>query len=98
LNLRAWVGDLDAPKEADREAYQPITVIISGLLWCIVESPDAATTATDGELWIDAGPVASLKEKPAIPTVPDGAFAWWIVVRQWNAFIYIAGMDASFGE
>ena len=99
LALNVWVGNIDAATDAEREAYRPVNVAISGLLWCIIEAPKTTgygSGIADG-LWIDAGPVSSLKNKPAIPTVPDEAFAWWIFVREWNAFIYIAGTDASFG-
>ena len=53
------------------------------------------TSTTGNELWIDAGPLHSLKNQPALPAVSDGAFVWWIFVRQWNAFMYIAATDAS---
>ena len=82
LDLRVWVGDSDAPVEAEREAYRPITLSISGLLWCAVEPPRTVAGGAGDELWIDAGPMSSLKDKPALPVVPDGAFAWWIFVQQ----------------
>ena len=96
LGLNVWVGNLDAATDAEREVYRPVTVIISGLLWCIIEAPETTDYPGVDGLWIDSGPVSSLKNTPAIPTVPDDVFAWWIFVREWNAFIYIAGTDASF--
>ena len=96
LALNVWVGDLKAATDAEREAYRSIDVTISGLLWCIIEPPRTTDYRSADGLWIDAGPVSNLKNKPAIPTVPDDAFAWWIFVREWNAFIYVAGTDASF--
>jgi hypothetical protein len=93
--LNVWVGDVAATTDAEREAYRPVTITISSLLWCIIESPRAERDGDADGLWIDAGPVSSLKSKPAIPTVPDDAFAWWTFVRERNAFIYIAGTDAS---
>jgi hypothetical protein len=95
LELRVCVGDPDAPTEIEREAYRPLTLSISGLLWCVVEPPKSVAGKSGDELWIDAGPVSSLKEKPAIPAVPANAFAWWIFVHEWNAFMYIAGSEAS---
>ncbi len=96
LTLDVWVGDLHAKTETEREAYRPITVNIHGLLWCITEAPESMNLRDDGKgLWIDAGPVSSLKEPRRIPAVPDDAFAWWVFVREWNAFIYIAGTDAA---
>ena len=95
LALNVWLGDVAATTDAEREAYRPVTVTISGLVRCIIESPREKGQGDADGLWIDAGPVSSLKIKPAIPAVPDGAFAWWIFRRQWNSFIYIAGTDAS---
>jgi hypothetical protein len=95
LALNVWVGDVAVTTDAEREAYRPVTVTISGLLWCIIESPAENGHGDDDGLSIDAGPLSSLKNKPTIPAVPDDAFAWWIFVREWNAFIYIAGTDAS---
>jgi hypothetical protein len=95
LALNMWVGDVAATTDAEREAYRPVTVTISGLLWCIIEPPGVNSQGDADGLWIDAGPVSGLKNKPTIPAVPDDAFAWWIFVREWNAFIYVAGTDAS---
>ena len=95
FGLRIHVGDPDATTEADREGYRSVTLTISGLLWCVIECPESADSATD-ELWIDAGPIESLKERPMV-AVPDGAFAWWIFVHQWNAFIYVAGRTPAIG-
>jgi len=90
------VTDLHAKTETERETYRPATLSIDGLWWCITEAPQSGKLRDDGKgLWIDAGPVSSLKEPPRIPVVSDNAFAWWIFVRQWNAFIYLAGTNAS---
>jgi hypothetical protein len=32
---------------------------------------------------------------PALPSVPQNAFANWIYVNGWNAFIYVAAEDAE---
>jgi hypothetical protein len=95
LALNVWVGDLDAESEAEREAYRPLTLTISGLRWCIIESPESGDDATDKGLWIDAGPLSDLQDKPTVPSVPADAVAWWIFVREWNAFIYLAGQAVS---
>jgi hypothetical protein len=95
FTLRAAIGNPDADTEAEREAYRPLTVTISALLWCVIESPELGNSATGEELQIDAGRLGDLKSRPNVPTVPAGAFAWWIYVQQWNAFIYVAGGAAT---
>ena len=94
FGLDICVGDPDANTEAEREAYRPVRLTISGLLWCVIECAESAANAGEG-LWIDAGSLDSLKQRPNVPGVPDGAFAWWIFVHQWNGFIYVAGRTAS---
>jgi len=94
LALDLSVGDVDADAHAEREAYRPAVITISGLLWCVIEAPKTNDESRD-DLWIDAGPVSTLKKKPSIPASPEDAFAWWIFVNQWNAFIYIAARNAS---
>ncbi len=95
LVLQVWVGDPDADTEVEREAYRPLTLTISGLLWCIIESHESLGETANKGLWIDAGRLSDLENKPAVPAVPTDAVAWWIFVREWNAFIYLAGRAAS---
>jgi len=95
LALNIWVGDPSAATEADREAYRAVTLTISGLLWCIIESPTSQDEVPADGLWIDGGLLSDLKEKPSVPTVPADAIALWLYVREWNSFIYIAGREAS---
>jgi len=95
LGLRIFTADPEAKTEAEREAYQSVTLTISGLLWCVIECPKNFEDAEGQELWIDAGSLDSLKERPKLPEVPERIFVWWIFVQQWNAFIYLAGAAAS---
>jgi hypothetical protein len=96
LDVDFCYGDPDGSSEAEREAYRRGEVVISGLVWCIIEPPAAQPTAMRSEgAWIDAGPVSDLKKKPALPEVPAGAFLWWLFNRDSNSFIYIAATDAS---
>ena len=95
FGVRVCVGDPNASTEAEREAHRSLTLTISGLLWCVLESPGNGYAASPEELWIDAGSLDSLTNRPLLPAVPEGAFAWWIFVKQWNAFIYVAGRSVS---
>jgi len=74
LALNVCVGDPDGETDAQREAYRPAIVIISGLFWCIVEAPETNDELSDG-LWIDAGPMSTLKRKAPIPPGGNGRIA-----------------------
>jgi len=89
------VGDPDAATDEQREAYKLAEVTISDLLWCIIEPPKTGTRPIESDLRIDAGSIGSLPRKPQTPDVPADAFAWWIFVDEWNAFIYVAAKSAS---
>ena len=93
LELNIWVGD-----DEEREAYRRAQVTLSGLLFWVSEPPDPSYPfASPRPLWIDAGPLTDKlpERQPALPPVPQGAFANWIFVRDWNAFIYVAAEDAN---
>jgi hypothetical protein len=96
LDLDLLYGDPNAEAEAEREAYRSGQVVISGLVWCVMEP--ALTTGghrgLDGSR-IDGGPVSELKEPPPLPAVPEGAFSWWFFVDESNSFIYVAATDAA---
>jgi hypothetical protein len=93
LDLNVWVGD-----EEERETYRPAELILSGLLFWVSEPPDPSYPyALPRPLSIDAGPFTDTqpKNQPALPPVPPGAFANWLYVRDWNAFVYVAARNAS---
>lgn len=96
LKLELWIGDLDSAVEEEREAYAECELTVSGLCFCIVETPDG-DEAGEGAVSIDAGPTTpELMEKYGwkLPRVPPGSFIHWLYVSPWNAFIHIAGREA----
>lgn len=97
LSLDIWVGDMNAPPGNAREAYRQADVLLSGLIYCVCEAPDAQYPfAGAHSITIDIGAIHQLKTPPAmnLPPVPEAAFANWIYVKDWNAFIYVAAQDA----
>jgi hypothetical protein len=34
-------------------------------------------------------------QRPGV-TLPEGSFAYWFFVNNWNSFIHVAAMDAQF--
>src|SRR5215831_10822224 len=75
MAVRICVGDVNSTIEAAREAYRAATLTLTGLQWCVIERPNGASKATEDGLWIDAGPLNDLKQKPNLPAIPDDAFA-----------------------
>jgi hypothetical protein len=97
LVLDIWVAD-DVKKPDEIEAYRLAEVILSGLAFWVSEPPDDHYSPSQaGPLRIDTGSMATLERKKALrlPALPKGAFANWIFVTDWNAFIYLAAEDAQ---
>jgi hypothetical protein len=58
LDVDLWYGDLDADTEAEREAYRRGQVVVSGVVWCVIEPP--RTGGVRGPSRIDAGTVSDV--------------------------------------
>lgn len=90
-----WIADMTTDQ---REAYRLAEITLSGLLFWVSEPPDAKYPfdATGGER-IDVGPLTELSNKSSLklPPIPDGAFANWVFLTEWNAFIYVAAREAT---
>jgi hypothetical protein len=96
LDLDLSYGDPNVATEAERDAYRRGQVVISGLVWCVMEPPrtPGSKRSEDGSR-IDAGPLSALKDAPELLAVPSGAFSWWFYLDEPNSFIYIAATDAT---
>lgn len=99
LLLDLCVGDPSAETEELREGYRQAEVKLSGLLYWVIEPPDARYAyGKAGTLWIDAGALESDEPQLSVKlpeSLPSGAFASWIFVQDWNSFMHVAAMDAS---
>ncbi|MDP3110722.1 MAG: hypothetical protein Q8M71_01290 [Thermodesulfovibrionales bacterium] len=99
LEIEVNISKSDLPDEVCREASRAGRLTLSGLLFCVIESPDPQYRFHETKnLWIsDSGSVKSLKIPARLPTIlPNGAFVHYFFVNDWNAFIYLAAMDALF--
>lgn len=97
LKLDLLVGNPEGVTEEEREGYAHGELTVSGLRFCIVEAPEYEE-AEEGALSIDAGPTTPEwieKHGWKLPAVPPDCFRHWVYVSDWNAFIHIAGRDAS---
>jgi hypothetical protein len=93
------VGDPSSDDAELRDAYREGELKLSGLLYWVIEPPDANYPYWESkQLWIDAGDLASASFRPSVKLpepLPAGAFASWFFVQGWNSFMYVAAMDAS---
>jgi hypothetical protein len=99
LSLNILVGDPDAVTEEDREAYRSAEVRLSGLIYFVIEAPDARYPYDNpGTLRIDVSRMQELTGplSVSLPPLPETAFANWLFVNDWNAFIYVAARTAQF--
>jgi hypothetical protein len=88
---------LDSEDETP-EDYRAAKLTLLGLLFCVIEAPESTYPYYEGKsLCVDAGSSnlgkSSLTRLPE--PLPEGAFAHWFFVNNWNAFIHVAAMDAQ---
>jgi len=86
---------VDEDQRLDRLAR----ISITGLQYVIVDPPiyeDAVAKTLGKGLWIDDGPGNAPKREGHVPTTPEGCFAHWFFVTEWNSFIQFCGRHAEF--
>ncbi len=89
----------DAESKETSGQYRSGNLTLLGLLFCVMEPPDSRYPYRDNRaLWItSSGPVRSEDISVKLPEpLPQGAFVHYLFVNDWNAFIYLAAMDANF--
>lgn len=99
LDLQADIGSPESRSEGIKDAYRACRLTLSDLLFCVIEPPGPTYQRQKAEwLWIaDSGPATSEEILPKLPTpLPEGAFVHYFFINEWNAFIYLAAMDACF--
>ncbi|MGB9204976.1 MAG: hypothetical protein WCB94_13550 [Terriglobales bacterium] len=95
LDLAVWVGSMDDPPK-HREAYKSGQLDISGLIFLVMESPDAKYPyRVSSQLTID-----SVEEEKSVPSellrsLPADAFCHSFWVSEWNTCMYFAGTNAE---
>lgn len=98
LRLRIWIGDMSSDDEEVRERYRNARITVSGLEYCAIEPPcPSYPYERPKPLWIDSGPIASLKPRPsALPAGKSaGTSIHWIYVQEWNTCLYLAARSAE---
>lgn len=99
FSLLLWTGYLSSEEESVQENYQEGELTIKDFIYCVIEPPDPSYPYAEAStITISAGSATEepIKTETALPNkLPEGAFAYWFFVNEWNSFLHIAGMDAS---
>lgn len=96
VTLDIWIGQMNDSEL--RESYRKAVLILSGLKFWINDAPSSDYPYdVNGGITVDLGSIANLEEacKAHLPPIPEGAFANYFYVNDWNSLIFFAAMDAS---
>jgi hypothetical protein len=94
IDVDIWVGKMTDPSEK-REAYRKGRIEISGLLFLVMEPPDAGYPFANGDLRIDGCDLRKNLDRKLLDSLPAEAFFRSFWVSEWNAFIHIAATEAQ---
>lgn len=93
------VGNPEGATKEERERRAHAELQFSDVLYFVVEGPDPRYKYAESKtLWVDAGSSAEPSApNPPIPPglLPEGVFAHWFYVNDWNSFIHIAAKEAT---
>ncbi len=92
IDMELWFSQ---PDEADQEKYRPATLLISELIYFVIEPPGYPNTMHAEPSLVDGGSSAVERSTSRLPeSLPRQAFTYWFFVDSWNSFIHIAASDA----
>jgi hypothetical protein len=95
IDVAVWVGDVDDPPKL-REAYKKGRLVVSGLLFIVLEPPDAGYPFKNStDLCINGCDMTTNIDKDLLESLPADAFVRSFFVNEWNAFIHIAAREAE---
>jgi hypothetical protein len=95
LELTIWVGSIDDPPE-HREAYKTGRLEIGGLIFLIMEPPDARYPyRVEKRLTIDSVDPRNSLNPELLASLPGDAFCHSLFVFQWNTCMHFAGNHAE---
>jgi hypothetical protein len=94
LDLDVSVGDTDSHEL--RDAYRPAQVLIEGLLFVVLEPPDARYPFSNSAgLTIDGCDMRKSLSAELMSSLPADAFFRSLWVNEWNGFIHIGAKNAE---
>ena len=96
IDLDVWVGEMDSDAHELREAYRPGQVLIEGLVFAVLEPPDAKYPFSNSVgLTIDGCDMRKNLSAEFMSSLPADAFFRSLWVNEWNAFIHIGARNAE---
>lgn len=82
--------------ESAAEEYRPVRLLISGLLYFVIEPPDYPYSSHTEPALVDGGSQELPQSVSRLPKpLPAGAFTYWFFVNDWNSFIHVAALHAE---
>jgi hypothetical protein len=95
LELVVWIGSMDDPPES-REAYKTGRLEISGLVFLVMEPPDARYPyRIESRLTLDSVDPRKSLNPELLASLPGDAFCHSFFVFQWNTCMHLAGKHAE---
>ena len=93
IDMEIWVSLLD---DTDTEKYQSATLLITDLVYFVIEPPGPPNVSHGPITLVDGGSTELEQSAFQLPKpLPDGAFTYWFFVSNWNSFIHIAASNAE---
>jgi len=95
VDVEVWIGSIDDPPER-REAYRTGQIKMSGLVFFVMEAPDARYPyRISSKLTIDAADARQSLDDQLIRSLPADAFFQSLWVSEWNNCMHVAAKGAE---
>jgi hypothetical protein len=95
LDMEVWTGDMDDPPDR-REAYRGCQIKLTGLVFFIVEPPDARYPyRLSKKLRVDTTDARKSLDSELIDSLPEGTFLRSFWVAEWNNCMHFAATSAE---
>lgn len=96
FDLQVFVGDPDAVMVEEREKYRNAKLLIKDIYYFEIDTPEGSVSFQARPSRVDGGVADETSSvKPRRP-MPDGTFAYWFYIENWNSLIHFAAKRASF--
>jgi len=103
FEFNAWTGDMQAPPGPERERHERLILRVKGVYFIAIDPPDARPEYRDRKDLPEVLGFSAWNGKPHVAkniealaaSLPQGLFCESGFVRNWNAFLHIAGESAE---